>query len=353
MVGIMSSASLYSTLSVIIGPKLAQIFKTLICTTSLLYNTSGRYSAASAESHDVKVIRYSKLTRHSLYATFLLLLGTAIASNTCVDVLCTDFYQPTLELSIDHKSGLIGAELVKLLSHYIIYIGQQTGLLHSSQDLSATHGLLLFEIRKPDCAWEPEGCPRSIHQDASETKAKIGPASAGSCTNEAFIKHLTPVSSTPNLDSMSHLEPLSWDAELSSLDAAALRLLEASELDNITDQPLSERKDIVENSRKDSLGSGLFFDEATIQVSHNGSSDPALPTMGISSAFFEVDAYEDWACLNRIPSPSPSPTEFEGPVDHSNWESSLRKVLPIPIYGNLPSCSSSDPSAGKLPCGSP
>lgn len=108
MVGIMSSASLYSTLSAIIGPELAQIFKTLVYTTSLLYNTGGRYAGGQFESHDVKVIRYcgarilqylesqlrpsqlAKLTPHNLYAAFLLLLGTAIASNYFEEVLGVD-----------------------------------------------------------------------------------------------------------------------------------------------------------------------------------------------------------------------------------------------------------------------
>jgi hypothetical protein len=108
MVGIMSSASLYSTLSSIVGPELAQIFKVLIYTTSLLYNAGGRYLGGHSESYDIKVIRYcggrilqylesqlrpsqlAKLTRHKLYAAFLLLLGTAIASNYFDEVLGVD-----------------------------------------------------------------------------------------------------------------------------------------------------------------------------------------------------------------------------------------------------------------------
>lgn len=108
MVDIMSSASLYSTLSVIIKPELAQCFKILIYTTSALYNTRCRYPGGRFESHDVKVIRYcgrrllqylesqlkpsqlAKLTRHHLYAVFLLLLGTAIASNYFEEVLGVD-----------------------------------------------------------------------------------------------------------------------------------------------------------------------------------------------------------------------------------------------------------------------
>jgi hypothetical protein len=108
MVGIMSSASLYSTLSAIIGSELAQIFKILIYTTSLLYNAGGDHLGGQSESHDIKVIRYcggrilqflesqlrpsqlTKLTRHKLYAAFLLLLGTAIASNYFEEVLGLD-----------------------------------------------------------------------------------------------------------------------------------------------------------------------------------------------------------------------------------------------------------------------
>jgi hypothetical protein len=108
MVGIMSSASLYSTLSTIIGSELAQFFKILIYTSSLLYNAGRRYLGTQSESHDIKVIRYcggrilqflesqlrpsqlAKLTRHKLYAVFLLLLGTAIASNYFEEVLGVD-----------------------------------------------------------------------------------------------------------------------------------------------------------------------------------------------------------------------------------------------------------------------
>lgn len=112
MVGIMSSASLYSTLSAIIGSELAQIFKILIYTSSLLYNAGGRCLPGQSESHDIKVIRYcggrilqflesqlkpsqlAKLPPHNLYAAFLLLLGTAIASNYFDEVLGIDVRSP-------------------------------------------------------------------------------------------------------------------------------------------------------------------------------------------------------------------------------------------------------------------
>lgn len=115
MVGIMSSASLYSTLSAIIGAELAQLFKILIHTTSSLYNTGCRCPKGQSESHDVKVIRYcggrilqylesrlrpsqlAKLTRHMLYAAFLLLLGTVIASNYFEETLGVDVSKPLSE----------------------------------------------------------------------------------------------------------------------------------------------------------------------------------------------------------------------------------------------------------------
>jgi hypothetical protein len=55
----------------------------------------------------------------------------------------------------------VGAELVKLLSHYIVYIGQQTGLIHSSIYNMTSRGLLLFETKKPRFTWESTGHSRS------------------------------------------------------------------------------------------------------------------------------------------------------------------------------------------------
>jgi hypothetical protein len=99
MVGIMSSASLYLVLSDIIGPELARDFKTLIYTTSLLFDTGEINAPVSEQSSDFKVVHYcgqrilnyldsqlrpapmAKLSKHGLYAIFLLLLGTIISSN--------------------------------------------------------------------------------------------------------------------------------------------------------------------------------------------------------------------------------------------------------------------------------
>jgi hypothetical protein len=99
MVSIMSSASLYLVLSDIIGPELARDFKTLIYTTSLLFDTGEINSPVAEQSSDFKVVHYcgqrilqymdsqlkpaplSKLSKHGLYAMFLLLLGTIISSN--------------------------------------------------------------------------------------------------------------------------------------------------------------------------------------------------------------------------------------------------------------------------------
>jgi hypothetical protein len=99
MVGIMSSASLYLVLSDIIGAELARDFKTLIYTTSLLFDTGEINNPDSELSSDFKVVHYcgqrilyyleahlrptpmTRLSIHNLYAIFLLLLGTIISSN--------------------------------------------------------------------------------------------------------------------------------------------------------------------------------------------------------------------------------------------------------------------------------
>jgi hypothetical protein len=99
MVGIMSSASLYVVLSDFVGAELARDFKTLIYTTSLLYDTGEINSPVSEQSSDFKIVHYcgqrilhylesqlrpapmARLSIHNLYAIFLLLLGTIISSN--------------------------------------------------------------------------------------------------------------------------------------------------------------------------------------------------------------------------------------------------------------------------------
>jgi hypothetical protein len=99
IVSIMSSASLYLALSDIVGPELARDFKTLIHTTSLLFETGEISSPYSEQSSDFKIVHHcgqriiqyldsqlrpspmARLSKHGLYAMFLLLLGTIISSN--------------------------------------------------------------------------------------------------------------------------------------------------------------------------------------------------------------------------------------------------------------------------------
>jgi hypothetical protein len=99
MVGIMSSASLYLVLSDIIGTDLARDFKTLIYTTSLLFDTGEIYCSDYSQSSDFRIVHYcgqhilryldshlrptplAKQTKHGLYALFLLCLGAIISSN--------------------------------------------------------------------------------------------------------------------------------------------------------------------------------------------------------------------------------------------------------------------------------
>lgn len=160
-----------------------------------------------------------------------------------------------------------------------------------------------------------------------------------------------PLSPPPWGDALPYVEPVSWEFEVSALDAVALRLLETSDFDMMADQPLSKYKDIVEGPRKDSLGSDLFFDETTFQMRYDERSDTDFPEMGISSGFFDVVGDESWPCLNRIPSPSPS--EAAGLVEDVSWENGLQDTFSITSWGLLPSRASSGPSVDESPCGTP
>ncbi|KAE9964788.1 hypothetical protein BLS_008065 [Venturia inaequalis] len=320
MVDIMSSASLYSTLSAIIRPELAQIFKILVYTTSSLSNTQCRYSDGQFESYDIKVIRYcggrilqylesqlrpsqlAKLNRHNLYALFLLLLGTAIASNYFEEL---PGVGSTAEHDIDHTAESVGAELVRLLLHYIIYIGQHTGLIPSNPGSLTTGGSLLFERRHQPTTREPGNCsPRNHHNDFELEQSKI--LTGAETDEEAQMGHVVPLKPTTLVDALPFVEQMPWDFELSTLDAVALRLLENSDSVMVADQLLFNQKEIAENQRKDSLGSDPSLNEDRLQTWHHGMSDTDSPMMGISSGLFEVDRDESWPCFNRIPTPSPT-----------------------------------------------
>ncbi|RDI87725.1 hypothetical protein Vi05172_g2232 [Venturia inaequalis] len=367
MVDIMSSASLYSTLSAIIRPELAQIFKILVYTTSSLSNTQCRYSDGQFESYDIKVIRYcggrilqylesqlrpsqlAKLNRHNLYALFLLLLGTAIASNYFEEL---PGVGSTAEHDIDHTAESVGAELVRLLLHYIIYIGQHTGLIPSNPGSLTTGGSLLFERRHQPTTREPGNCsPRNHHNDFELEQSKI--LTGAETDEEAQMGHVVPLKPTTLVDALPFVEQMPWDLELSTLDAVALSLLENSDPAVVADQLLFNQKDIAENQRKDSLGSDPFLNEDRFQTWHHEMSDTGSPMMGISSGLFEVDRDESWPCFNHIPTPSPSLYGADGLVEDLSWENTMQGPFPLTNCGILPSCSSSSPSVDASPRDSP
>lgn len=261
-------------------------------------------------------------------------------------------YQTTTEEGIGHKTGSVGAELVRLLSHYVVYIGQQTGLIHSGLDYSTTRDLLLFETKKPQSTWEPTHHSRSnCHRDREPEDGKI-PDRANIYDN-AHMGDLMPPNSLPSVRALPFIGNVSWDLEIPTLDTVALRLIETSDSDIFADRFISNQKDLVETQRKDSLGSDLFLEENTFQTWHHGIPDNDFPTAGVSSGLFEVDGDESWPCLNRIPSPSPSLPEMNGLVEDISWETLMQDVFPLASCGILPSCSSSVPSVSESTYDSP
>jgi hypothetical protein len=71
------------------------------------------------------------------------------------------------------NSSSVGTELVKLLSHYIIYIGQQTGLIHSGIDNSSSRGLLLFQAKRPQFTWESTGYSHDRPRIDTESRGNL------------------------------------------------------------------------------------------------------------------------------------------------------------------------------------
>lgn len=141
------------------------------------------------------------------------------------------------------------------------------------------------------------------------------------------------------------------ESDVSALDAIAICLLETSDVNMLNDQALLEQKNFEESPRKDSLGYELFLDDVTLQLWEGERSDPDLPTMGMSSGIFDVEADESWPCLNRIP--TPGIPELDAVFEDLSWETVIQDGHARVSCGILPSCPSSSPSAGGSPCGSP
>lgn len=236
---------------------------------------------------------------------------------------------------------------MKLLSHYIIYVGRQTGLVHSNPISLTTRGLLLFETGKQPTTREPAKSSHGNNRDEVELEqTKI--STEAETHGEAQMGNLVPLNPLPLTDALPYVEQVPWDLEIAHLDAVALRLLENSDSVVMIDQLLSNPKDTMWNSRKEPRGSDIFLDVDRFQTWHQGISDVEFPLMGVSSGLFEVDADESWPCLNRIPTPSLS--EPDGLVGDESWMDMMQDDLPLTNCGILPSCSSSIESADSSPC---
>ena len=181
MVGIMSSASLLSAISGLVGAELAQVFKALIHTSSLIFNSPAKTLTYSEQSTDIRILQYcgQKLLRHfdvqmkpttlarlrkqELYAMFLMLLGSVMASKYISETL------GDLELSrlTTGQSSLSpggsdqpGYELVRLLSHQLVYVGQAVGLLH--ENLVELIKDLTMKRWQTTRAFRPEATPSKL-----------------------------------------------------------------------------------------------------------------------------------------------------------------------------------------------
>ncbi|KIV98565.1 hypothetical protein, variant [Verruconis gallopava] len=158
MAGLLSSASLLSIISDLIGSEIAQVFKWLVSTSSMIFNTCSGNVVYSQNSTDIRILRHcgyrlllhleshikpmtlARLRKHELYAMFLLLLGCIISSKYVAESLgdlsrlplavdqstAVQHAQPS---SITHSDEERGTELIRLLAHHMVYLGQSTGLL--------------------------------------------------------------------------------------------------------------------------------------------------------------------------------------------------------------------------------
>ncbi|KAH0565863.1 hypothetical protein GP486_000741 [Trichoglossum hirsutum] len=141
VVGIMSSAKFCSTISQFVDPSLAKAFKLLIYATSVLYNEyesfEEQYSAEDLTRFTGyagdKVVRsleallelnaLAQSPQRKLGTMFLVLLGTIIATGKQVEniekAILSDKYQAETKKD----------ELIRLLCHYLVYIGRKSSLL--------------------------------------------------------------------------------------------------------------------------------------------------------------------------------------------------------------------------------
>ncbi|KAF2421183.1 hypothetical protein EJ08DRAFT_653515 [Tothia fuscella] len=277
MVGIMSSASLYLVLSDIIGTDLARDFKTLIYTTSLLYDTGEINCPEEEQSSDFKVVHYcgqqiltyldanlrptplAKQSKHGLYALFLLCLGAIISSNYFG---CEASQFSEMESEVANSKS---ADLVRLLTHYMVYIGQQVGLLNENWTEKTNACLSLPQ-------WSQRPSRLVDHYLHSTPKAT------------------TLLNVRPRHDSAHDIEP-----------DLPQNTREEPDLGHAGDQRGPEISELEANFD----WSNLFQDPFIVEF-NNPTADPNLPSMGFTDSLWDTaDAgtYNDWSWLNNIPSP--------------------------------------------------
>lgn len=316
MVGIMSSASLLSVISNLVGPELAQVFKALIYTSSLIFNSTDEQHTYSDQSMDIKILRHcghmllqhldahirptalARLNKHELYAIFLLVLGCIISSKYVAeslgDLSCLQSLpnlpaiSQQLQPSIAAHSGTErGAELVKLLSYQLVYIGQSTGLLRGGLEVDLINDLTMMQWRKrAQFTWQaPVGLQSSSPvQAAASTKS----TSRGSHAYMGGIRPVWPCVFHHRRPSMGMAEPLTLDMTFTGTKLYNPEVLPTSPCDLFrANQPVSP----------------MDFSMADF--------DPYLPTLGMDTSVYDSSTPDDWAFLSRVPTPPPSLEESE------------------------------------------
>lgn len=323
MVGIMSSASLLRVICDLVGSDLAQIFKALVSTSSMIFNSSNGNLLYTDQSTDIKVLRHcghkllqhldaeirptslARLTRQELCATFLLLLGCIIASKY-VDESLGDLSQlgpnrlHTINVLRSQPSAAnssqvsTAAELIRLLSHQLMFIGQTTGLL---QEASATNLILALTSSR----WRRPATMNSIGQSSFLVTIDT---SYSSSMATSFQRS----QSVSEIHTTKRRRRKSRSPSDGAHNPPPIRLAPV-EPDSISDRTRSSmfgRQDSTsmaceQNSDLVQPPSPLDFSIAAF--------DPDLPSFGAEDAYMQGASDETWAFLNQIPSPSSVDTD--------------------------------------------
>ncbi|KAI9778066.1 MAG: hypothetical protein M1839_008370, partial [Geoglossum umbratile] len=172
VVGIMSSAKFCSVLSQFANPSLTNAFRRLICATSILTIEEQPFGYQSIEEGSIKLIAregtlvlrsleamlepkaLSQASQRKLGTIFIILVGTLIA----IGYVSAKMVHFTAELgqapAETHRplTCVKRKELLRLLSHYLVYVGQKCLLLPRS--CNAESAMDLASRKRPAFVWK-------------------------------------------------------------------------------------------------------------------------------------------------------------------------------------------------------